>query len=336
MTYIVIVNWNGWDDTIECLESVFRLQGAEFRVVVCDNGSTDDSLEHIRQWATGEQTAMPANESMSRFSSPAITKPVAYRSLSKAEAEQGHDASDAPLTLIDCEDNLGFAGGNNVGMRYALQQKDMNRVWLLNNDTVVDSAALSELLSKMDSTPGAGIAGSTLVFYHKPTHVQAFGGARYFPCLGLTVKIGRFRNRRRTVNEDAVERKLDFIVGASMLLTRQFMESVGLMSEDYFLYYEELDWALRAKGHFRQVYAQNSVVYHKVGASIGSSSAVKSRSDLADYHLMSNRIKITKRFFPRWWVSVYGVLCIEAVIRIFRGNSNQAVAIWRLLRGNPP
>jgi len=329
-TYIILVNWNGWPDTIECLESLFSLTDSAFRVVVCDNGSNDDSLRRIQRWAAGKQPASASDPSMAAYSSPARSKPVPCTRLTRDQAEQPGVTCDSRLVLIDCGENLGFAGGCNVGLRFVLGQREMAWAWLLNNDTVVDPAALSCLVEKMEHNPDAGIAGSTLVYYHQTDRIQALGGARYFPCLGLAMHIGRFRGHRRVVDEHHIERQMQYVMGASMFVTRKFIETVGLMSEEYFLYYEELDWALRARGKFDLAYAQGSLVFHKAGKSIGSSNKAATRSHIADYHLMRNRLRITQKFFHRYALLVRAFLCVEAVIRLLQGRTGQAGMIWRL------
>jgi len=330
-TYIILVNWNGWEDTLECLESVFRQPERNFRVVVCDNGSEDQSLERIHEWAKGQRSASSASREMAAYSTPHCGKPLSTQTLTRVEAETSDIKAEAPLVLIDCEENLGFAGGNNVGLRFALRQSDMDSVWLLNNDTVVDANALKTLRDKAARTPNAGIIGSTVIYYHDPQRVQAFGGARYFSCIGLSMHIGRFRDRLRTVDEAKIEAQLRYVLGASMFVPRRFLEEVGLMTEDYFLYYEELDWALRGKQRFSLGYAQHSRVYHKAGASIGSSNKSAHRSLLSDSYLMANRLEITRRFFPRCLPFVRGFLLIEWLMRAVRGRKAHAAMILRLI-----
>ena len=97
--------------------------------------------------------------------------------------------------------------------------------------------------------------------------------------------------------EHLVIDKSDFVVGASMTLTRALLNNVGLMEEKYFLYYEEIDWALRIKGKFDIGYCNEAIVYHKEGGSIGSSSNKGGRSSTAEYFLMSSKIKFTKSFY---------------------------------------
>jgi len=339
LTYIIIVNWNGWRDTLECLESVFRLRTSPYRVIVCDNGSSDGSLARIEEWARGQEPAPLADLKMAGHSRPPCPKPVSCQCLTRAQAKRHELPASADLILIDCETNLGFAGANNVGLRFALSQKDMGWAWLLNNDTVADASALAALVDKMARTPTAGIVGSTLIYYHHPDKVQAFGGARYFPLIGLSMHIGRFRNRRRLVDEQTVESRMRYVIGASLFVSRDFVETVGLMSEEYFLYYEELDWALRARGRFSLAYAQNSLVFHKVGATIGSSNRAVYRSLLSDYYLMGNRLKITAKFFPSCRFTVRIMLGLESLLRLLQRRGEHAALIWRIIRGrqqSPP
>ena len=117
ITTVVLLNWNGWKDTIECLESVFRLEGPVVRVVVCDNASVDGSLERIKQWANGELQARSENPALAYLVSPFIEKPIAYRELTRNEAESQCANADDRLILIQNGENLGFAGGCNVGLR---------------------------------------------------------------------------------------------------------------------------------------------------------------------------------------------------------------------------
>src|SRR5918997_2832779 len=88
--HVLVLNWNGWRDTLECLESVFRVDYANLRVIVCDNASTDGSLERIKEWAEGRLAPDPApNERLRHLSSPSVPKPIEYVEYGRAEAERG-------------------------------------------------------------------------------------------------------------------------------------------------------------------------------------------------------------------------------------------------------
>src|ERR1700674_1871023 len=102
---VILLNWNGWKDTIECLESVFRLTYPDFRVVVCDNASADGSLKKIKQWARGELPAESANPLLSQLISPPLPKPIPYLELTREETVLSA-AHSSPLTLIQNGANL--------------------------------------------------------------------------------------------------------------------------------------------------------------------------------------------------------------------------------------
>jgi hypothetical protein len=327
---VILLNWNGWKDTIECLESVLRLKQADFRVVVCDNASNDGSLEKIKEWAKGDLLAHCANQELSQFILPPVPKPVTFRELTREEAESGTSYFEGRLVLIQNGANLGFAGGCNVGLRYALSDISCQFFWLLNNDTVVEPEALSAMVLLMQRQPRLGLCGSLNVSYYNPKQVQAQGGKPY----------SRWTARVRTPPPYTVEHlehgssRMDFVNGASMLATRAFLEKVGLMEESYFLYFEEMDWAMRARGKFLLGYSVDSVIYHKEGATIGSNPNRKMRSLLSDQYLSRNRVLFTKRFFPWALPTVMSAVCFAAAYRLCQGDIKRAKAMLVfMLRG---
>lgn len=328
--YVVIVNWNGWKDTIECLESVFALQEVVLRVVVCDNGSGDESLDRIRAWAVGALDAYapgsPLKERVHR------RNPVPLAEYDRQSAENGGDRSvDPELVLIRSGENLGFAGGNNVGLRYALARDDFEYVWLLNNDTVVETSALVQLIERLEASPSAGMCGSTLLRYHAPDRVEACGGGYYCKWIGLSWHIGRLRHADNIPDSGHAERWINYITGASLLVSRRFLKDVGLMCEEYFLYFEEADWAIRARGRYSLAYASDSIVYHKIGASIGTSSDPRRKSLVCDYYNIRNRILFTRRFYPCALVTIYVALCLSIVVRFLCGQWQRAAMICSLM-----
>ena len=340
--YIIIVNWNGWRDTIECLESVCRNDYPDFQVVVCDNDSTDGSLDRIKEWAAGRLCASSADGPPCRsFTTPAIPKPIQFVELDRAQAEAGGHtrAPDVPLALIRTGGNLGFAGGNNVGLRYALARDDFAYAWLLNNDTVIPPDALVALVSRMQERPDAGQCGSRLLFYEAPNEVQALGGASYNRWFALTRHIGAFSSADRPVDISEIESRMDYVVGASLLVSRSFLLDIGLMNEDYFLYSEEIDWATRARGRYDIAYAHNSVVYHKEGRSIGSSSSAAQKSRFADSYGIRNRIRFTRIYYPLALPTVYLGLVVAIANRLRRGQPERVLDILRIIfssDGSPP
>jgi len=329
---IVLLNWNNWADTLECLESLFRLQYPEFKVIVCDNGSTDDSVDKIRAWANGDLSC-PVTGRIPSPSCQTVPKPLALLEYDCETAERGNadELAGCRLVLIRNGGNLGFAGGINVGIRYLLASVGFDYCWILNNDTVVAPGALCALVKRMVENSQVGICGSTILEYSHPARVNALGGAVYYRWLGLAWHIGRLSNWPKDVNRDQVEKRMSYVVGASMFVSRKFLEEVGLMEESYFLYYEELDWAMRFRGRFTMAWAPDSLVYHKVGGSIGTSSHPLRKSTTCDFYTLRNRIRFT-RTFCRWALpTVYVGLCCAFVLRLVSGQRERAKMVIRLM-----
>ncbi len=324
---ILLVNWNGWKDTVECLESVFRIDFPEYRVVVCDNGSTDGSVDRIRAWADGNlQVDLPESNPLRRLSHPPVSKPIPCVEYDRGRAEAGGDPGDggARLVLIRTGENLGFAGGNNVGLRYALARDEFEYVWLLNNDTVVDRDALACLVRRMREKPRAGICGSTLPFYSLPGNLWARGGATYNRWFAYAECIGIHQAVDSPVDPEGVERRMDYVAGASMFVSRSFLRDVGLMDEGYFLYFEEPDWAVRARGRYELAYARDSVVYHKVGSSVRSLQAPPGGGRASTRLNAKSAMRFTRKFYPlavpTVWLALLGIRAAAACMDLCRRN----------------
>lgn len=280
--HVLLLNWNGWRDTIECLESVLRLDWPSVRVVVCDNGSSDDSIDRLVAWADGTVAGPdPAHPQLRALVRPPVAKPIPYLRLTRAASESAEvAAASAPLTIIDVGSNLGFAGGNNVGLRYLARTGAEGYVWVLNNDTVVAPDALRALVGVAREHPDIGVVGSTLLDYQMPERVLEAGGGSLSRWHGWTVP--------RSATIDAVP--LEFVKGASMLVSLGTVRRVGLMDERFFLYSEDVDWclAMRARG-LRLAHAEGSRVWHKEGASSGH------RSPVHDYHSVKGALMLVHK-----------------------------------------
>lgn len=342
---VCILNWNGWRDTLACLESVLRSDHPAFQVVVVDNGSDDDSVERIQRWAEGELPTDPdPSHPLAALVEPPVAKPVAWAGYTADAIEHlpPGAAADVPLVLISSPRNQGFAAGMNLGLRYALRVGAFDYVWLLNNDTVVPPDSLSHLVAKLAREPQLGMCGSTLLFYDDPDCVQALGGFRYNVWLGIPTPIGqslRFADAA-PIDEAAIERTMYGIQGASVFARLEFVRQVGLLSEEYHLYFEEQDWAARARARgFRIGYAAQSIVYHKEGRSTGGNSQRREqRSATADFYQLRSRLLFTRRFYPYALPVVSVGLAGVALNRVRRGQRDRLpmiarLALWGLLGG---
>ncbi|EAR22748.1 rhamnosyl transferase related protein [Nitrococcus mobilis Nb-231] len=332
--YIVVLNWNGWEDTLACLESIMRSDYPAFRVIVCDNASTDGSPERIKAWAAGKLEPLRSPAETERRYSP-IAKPIACLEITHAEAQtMARSLPDAPLTLLHTGGNLGYAGGNNAGLRYALARGDADYCWVLNNDLVIASDALSRLVERMSEQLEAGLCGSVLLDYHAPERVQALGGATYNPWLGTHRAIGAGASAGRRIDREAVERRMSYVIGAALFVSRRWLDEIGLLCEDYFLYFEEIDWAVRGRGRgrFQLAFAPRSRVYHKGGGSTGR----PSQSPAADYLALHNRLRFTRKHIPWALPTVWLGFLLVLANRLRRGQFDRIIPILAIMLGGAP
>jgi GT2 family glycosyltransferase len=332
---VVIVNYKRADDTIECLESLLR-SNIPLAVAVVDNASGDRSLERVAEWAAGRLGHRPASADMGGLSLPPLPKPLALAILDERTA-----VAQAPrqrLTLIQSGRNGGFAAGNNIGIRHLLLDPAVEHVWLLNNDTVVAVDAAKALLNQMDASPRIGMCGTCVRFYWRPDRLQALNGYSFSFWTGQGKPLGG--NQPATASysrQDTVDRPA-YVLGASLCVSRAFLGQVGLMHEDYFLYYEEIDWAVRNRRLEKPLevsFAAGAVVYHKEGGSIGSSGQVGQRSVQSEYWMHRSRLRFTLRHYPLA-LPLHILLTFGfAARRLLRRQPAKAAAILKALVGLP-
>ncbi len=238
--HIIILNYNTWRDTLQCLATIRELNYANYEVVVVDNDSKDESAQRI-------QGAFPH------------------------------------YTFIQTGANLGYAGGNNVGIRYALDH-NTDYVWILNPDTFVDKEALGELI-KAAAQSQAGIVGSK-VYYASPPNVLWFAGGKINWRKGHVYGLGA--DEVDTGQYDANIETMH-VVGTSMLISRQILEQTQGFDESYFLYLEESDLCARAaKAGCVIVFAPQSRIWHKETRSAGKG------SNTVLYYYIRNNIRYMK------------------------------------------
>ncbi len=293
---VVLVNYKGSTDTLECLESLLQ-SDIPIRVVVIDNASGDGSVERIIDWASGAVPWEAPDKRPVPLATPPLDKPLAIRVLD-ADAAAAQAPGEERLAVVNAGGNLGFAGGNNLGIRHLLLDPAIEAFWLLNNDTVVEPSAARALLATVRAEPQAGMIGTVIRFYNAPDTVQALGGMTFNPLTGASAGIHGNRPFKAPWDGRAAARQAACVLGASLTATRRFVETVGLMSETYFLYFEEMDWALRNRGRFTIGLARGAIVYHKHGGSIGSSATKGGRSAQSEYWLLRARLLFYRRYFP--------------------------------------
>ncbi|MEJ5366488.1 MAG: glycosyltransferase family 2 protein [Desulfosoma sp.] len=292
---VIVLNWNGSHLTVPCLESLIRSKSLPRRIIVCDNGSTDKSTDHILNWAR------------TRFPEKRISI--------LGEGSPSPGASSAPFVLIKNNANLGFAAGNNSGIRVAVEWGS-DFVWLLNNDTLVHSDALGALLRCADQKKSAGVFGSTVVHMDDPFRLQCAGGCRYFPL--STVFKPLYGGRGLHEIAYLPEPRLDYVFGASFFARTDVFRKVGFLNEDFFLFYEEMDFCRRARrAGYDLAWCRPSIVLHKGSASlsgIGPSTPVSAA--WVTYFETLSTLHYTRLHHPAFlpWVMTFRLLSKVVVL----------------------
>lgn len=339
--YIILLNYNGWSDTLECLESLLRIDYPNYRVVVVDNHSADGSMEYLQAWAKGELDvwADPAHP-LRRLSFPPLQKPLPYLVYHQHEVETLPDSTQTvtgnnqtaslqkPLIFIRAEQNLGFAGGNNLGLKYALV-KSGDYALLLNNDTVVTPSFLSALVRQAEELPYPAILGGNIFYYDLPQRVWAAGGGNLsrFTAMSRHKFSADGGKDTKSANE-----KMDYITGCLMLIKREILKKTGLFDENYFLYYEESDLCFRAgEAGYSCFYAPESVIYHKVSATVQPAATV------GTYYMTRNRHYFIKKHYRGVYrfsalTFVTGFNFLRKIYHLLRGRPDKSKAITRAVR----
>ena len=250
MVCVVILNWNGLTDTIECLKSVLKVTYPSHEVILVDNASSGDDVHQL------------ANE----FGNS--------------------------VRIIRNDRNYGFAEGNNIGIRYALEHSPPDYFLLLNNDTVVAPDFLDQMIRVAESDPQIGILGPKIYYYdfdgRKDVIWTAGGKIRwwhpwFYHAIGQGDDDLPKYQRPKTVR---------WISGAAIMIKRHVLEQTSLLNADYFLGGEDVEYCLKARAYgFKSIYVPTARIWHKVG---GSRLKHGPRfADLPDY------FRLLRRNFPK-------------------------------------
>lgn len=244
---VIVINWNGQDFTMACLNSLRKVDFPDFKVILVDNGSANQEGLKIK-------------------------------------------ASFPEIDLVETGENLGFAGGNNVGIRKALQE-GFSHVLLLNNDTLVDPDFLSELVITCKKNPEAGVIQPMILFLHNPKEIWSAGG-KWNPALSRSITLG---DRVPLADYRVKTAMLDWATGCAMLISRAAIEKVGLLNEQYFVYFEDVEWSLRIRNAgFAILLEERSKVYHEAGASSKKKHAEGTLSPRVFYYNVRNQLFIIR------------------------------------------
>lgn len=225
--------------------------------------------------------------------------------------------------LIRSEENLGFAGGNNLGI---IQAKG-SYLFFVNNDTILPQDCIEPLIRRFSLEKNAGVVSPKIKYYDDPTLIQYAGYTPMNPFTARNKGIGY-----QEVDKGQYDKTIEtsFAHGAAMMVKREVVDRIGLMPEVFFLYYEEFDWCEQIrKGGYKIYYEPKSVIYHKESISVGKNSPMKT------YYMIRNRILFMRRNSPKIKLSFfYLYLCMivvpkELCIHLLNKESEHIKAFFR-------
>lgn len=306
MVAIIILNWNGWKDTIECLNSLFKNDYKDFFIIVGDNGSIDDSKEHILEWCK-ENYHLVGQYSL-------------YDSL-LTNVEKGE------VVLYDMIDNHGFAKGNNLMLRF-ISLLDIQYYFLLNNDTEVMPDFLNQLLFYSDKYPQYSLLAPQIRLFFNKTHIWNCGGKIKF---GLR----KYNYGNRPVSDIKEKEIVDcnFVTGCAMLFNRSLLNSNNeLFIENFFFGEEDFELALRLEKEGKKVACiLPSIIYHKVGRSTHRVASLN-RSYIYYLNRFINFRHYSSKTFFFFWKFFYSPYVMISLLRENSSFSDCIFFIKRLLR----
>lgn len=282
MNVALILNYKAATETISCAESLLVHCPTLDHIVVVDNDSQDGSGEALKQW--------------------------------KADR-----ALDNVTVLLNPKNN-GYAGGNNYGLRWALDNLEATHFWIVNNDTYVEFDAFTPLLTALEHNDRQFVG--SVVLSPDTGRLECYGGGKLYPLFGKARLLGKDLTLETMKQK---RHKPDYLMGCSLAFTASLVREIGLMDESYFMYSEEVDWQFRAKrfGIGIQVVPE-SHLFHYGSLSLGSRSAF--------YHYYRNRAatRFNKRFYGPAFA--FASACFLSVITVIKERNDLGLA-WSGIKG---
>ncbi len=270
---IIILNWNGWRDTIKCLESLFHINYNNYDVILVDNGSQDDSMTKIKEYCKGN---IKVNTKFDIFDQN--NKPIKVFEYTKEDVEESKDlidlkiineiGSNRKIQIIRNSKNLYFTGGSNVGINFILENLDTDYVFLLNNDMIFEKNFLIELIEYGEKNKKVGILGPRICQYDNPN-----------------------QNQWSYLQNIKNPKELNIVSGGAILIRKNVVNRIGYLDRRFKMYHDDWDFCLRAiKCGFLVVYIPTKdKILHKRSGSANTISGFKT------YFSVRNRLLLNKK-----------------------------------------
>ncbi len=278
---IIILNWNRWKDTIECLESLYTIIYPNYEIIVVDNGSTDGSVKKIKDWSN--------NKTLKYYEY--TKKELENNTYFRIKRKIDKLSSNKKLFILKNEKNYGFAEGNNTAIKQILKEKSSKYVLVLNNDTVVHKFFLNELIKTIEANPRIGVVGPKILNYYNPNMIDSIS-------ILIDSMGGGFSEGHGKKDIYKNDKPVFGISGCCILISVdaiiKIIDSFGyFFDECFYLYYEDVDlaWRINLLG-LKSYFSSKSKIYHKESKSSGKFSTFKS------FYIIRNRLFITFKYYP--------------------------------------
>ena len=242
--YAIILNYNNYEDTIACIDSFSSVSSVDYSLVVVDNGSKRGCLEKLERFINQREEA---------------------------------------IALIKEDTNLGYAAGNNVGIKYAIEH-GAEYIAIINNDVLVNDTSFAPCIEILESNDKCAFVGPAML-ERNSNRIQYTGGK-----VDIFRSIAGHLNQGRKYSPSEYIIDCDYVGGACMVFRASIIDVLGALPECYFLFWEETEWCIRAKKiGMKCLCTMKGYIHHKGSASI------KKEKGYADYYLQRNRIIFAKR-----------------------------------------
>lgn len=291
---IILVNYNGSKDTIECIESILKSTYKNFCIIIVDNKSYKYEFDLLNNYILSE--------------------------------------NNSKIILIKGDYNLGFAGGNNIGIKEALKLNS-DYVFLLNNDTLIEKNTIEYILRDINNIKNCGIIAPKICYYPDTKRIWYAGGRiNWRKC--VTIHLGE--KKIDNGNYDKIK-KTDFITGCAMFIKLDVVKKVGFMPKEYFMYFEDVDYCeMIKKAGYYLYFDGNAKIYHKVSASSGGEESAFS----IEYGTRNRKYFITKykkemgifNYISSMFY-LYLTRIIKIIIFAFKGDTDKMHAVINGLKG---
>jgi len=317
---IIVLNWNGWEDTIECLNSLLRCSYKLLDIVIVDNKSSDDSVMRVEEFCERTAPGSLSRHEYSHANGETFSSNLPDINGLLVSNSRAPTALKPRISMICIDENLGFAGGNNVGIKFAVSSYHPQYVLLLNNDTVVKSDFVEELMNVAESNDSIGALSPAILYYDRNgmSNIVNFGGGRLnwwiFPCY---FEFGYRHKVIDCIQEQVIE--CDWVTGAAMMI--RIREGFPYyLDSSYFFGCEDVDFCikLRERGG-KVVVAPKSIVWHKIASSrISKNPGLLKR--------MNKEIKTTLKFIymnNKWYLLQIPLYSIQIILIYFLSILNR-------------